>query len=187
MYSRALIFKSSLSDADILLQRLLAFTQKANRNHSMVEVLNLLALLEYKRGRQFKACEYLVKSLSIGREKQYVRSFLDEGAWMATLLPRLINQTGTSNEKNVGFAVLLLNEMTQHKEDKPDMRFASLTPREWEVLTLLLDAYTNSEISEKMGVTLQTVKYHIGNIYGKLNVKNRAQCLKLAQEYSTWK
>jgi ATP/maltotriose-dependent transcriptional regulator MalT len=77
--------------------------------------------------------------------------------------------------------------MTQHKEDKPDMRFASLTPREWEVLTLLLDAYTNSEISEKMGVTLQTVKYHIGNIYGKLNVKNRAQCLKLAQEYSTWK
>lgn len=184
VYSRALIFKNCLSDADILLQRLLAFDQKANRNHSMVEVLNLLALLEYSRGKQQRACEYLNKSLCVGTDKQYVRSYLDEGACMAKLLSAYIKQTDTFDEKNVGFAVFLLNEMTQRKADELDTLFESLTPREWEVLRLLLDAYTNSEISEKMGVTLQTVKYHIGNIYGKLNVKNRAQCLKLAQDYS---
>lgn len=57
-----------------------------------------------------------------------------------------------------------------------------LTAREKMVLELLLKANTNQEISIKLGISLRTVKTHTGNIYSKLGVKTRAQCMKLIRE-----
>jgi LuxR family maltose regulon positive regulatory protein len=50
------------------------------------------------------------------------------------------------------------------------------------VLELLVNAATNKEIGEKLGISLRTVKTHTGNIYGKLGLKNRAQCAKVVRE-----
>lgn len=57
-----------------------------------------------------------------------------------------------------------------------------LTAQEKKVLELLLNANTNKEISEKLSISLTTVKTHTGNIYSKLGVKNRTQCMRLIQE-----
>jgi LuxR family maltose regulon positive regulatory protein len=57
-----------------------------------------------------------------------------------------------------------------------------LTEQEKKVLELLARANTNEEISVKLGIALRTVKTHTGNIYSKLGVKNRAQCVNLARE-----
>lgn len=53
-----------------------------------------------------------------------------------------------------------------------------LSKREVEVLTLISKGYTNSEISEQLFVSQNTIKTHIKNIYLKLDVKNRIQALK---------
>ena len=57
-----------------------------------------------------------------------------------------------------------------------------LTPRELEVLDLLLYGYNNSKIAEKLCISTHTTKAHISSIYEKLNVTNRVQaivkCLK---------
>ena len=50
------------------------------------------------------------------------------------------------------------------------------------MLELIVNAATNKEISEKLGISIRTVKTHTGNIYGKLGLKNRAQCVKLVRE-----
>lgn len=57
-----------------------------------------------------------------------------------------------------------------------------LTEQEEKVLELLVKANTNKEISVKLGIGLRTVKTHTGNIYSKLGVKNRAQCVKVVRE-----
>jgi len=50
-----------------------------------------------------------------------------------------------------------------------------LTSRELEVLQLVAAGSTNGEIAQKLWVTEQTVKFHLSNVYRKLNVGNRTE------------
>jgi DNA-binding CsgD family transcriptional regulator len=57
-----------------------------------------------------------------------------------------------------------------------------LSERELEVLRLLASGRTNSEVAKDLFVSIGTVKSHTGNIYRKLQVKNRAEALARARE-----
>ena len=46
------------------------------------------------------------------------------------------------------------------------------------LLELLVAAFTNEEIGERLRIGIRTVKAHTGSIYDKLGVRNRAQCIK---------
>lgn len=52
-----------------------------------------------------------------------------------------------------------------------------LTERELHALHLIESGYTNKQIAQEMTVSLNTVKYQLKNIYGKLGVINRIQAL----------
>jgi DNA-binding NarL/FixJ family response regulator len=52
---------------------------------------------------------------------------------------------------------------------------SSLTPRELEVLQLVAAGSTNGEIASRLWVTEQTVKFHLSNVYRKLEVGNRTE------------
>jgi DNA-binding NarL/FixJ family response regulator len=54
-----------------------------------------------------------------------------------------------------------------------------LTPREHEVLKLIVRGYSNSEIAHEMGVVVDTVKSHVKNILMKLGVNSRSQAVAL--------
>ena len=60
-----------------------------------------------------------------------------------------------------------------------------LTDREIEVLLCIWDGLTNKEIAEELFVTLSTTKYHVSNLYLKLDVKNRNQVQVLQK--SLWR
>ena len=55
-----------------------------------------------------------------------------------------------------------------------------LTPRELEVLTLLADGLTQTEIAARLEISSKTVATHIEQILGKLGVRSRAQAVALA-------
>jgi LuxR family transcriptional regulator, maltose regulon positive regulatory protein len=57
-----------------------------------------------------------------------------------------------------------------------------LSERELEVLVLLAAGKSNRQIASELFVALSTVKTHIKNIYGKLDVRNRAQAVSRAGE-----
>lgn len=52
---------------------------------------------------------------------------------------------------------------------------SSLTPRELEVLRLVASGSSNGEIAQALWVTEQTVKFHLSNVYKKLEVSNRTE------------
>ena len=56
-----------------------------------------------------------------------------------------------------------------------------LTDREVDVLRCLWDGLTNKEIADRLYITVSTTKYHMGNLYVKLDVKNRNQVQVLYQ------
>ena len=57
-----------------------------------------------------------------------------------------------------------------------------LTERELEVLRLICEGCSNQQIAEDLVVSVNTIKKHTSNIYGKLGVRNRAQAAIRAQE-----
>jgi len=60
-----------------------------------------------------------------------------------------------------------------------DNPLSALTGRELEVLSSLSAGRNNKEIAYDQGVSANTVKFHIKNIYGKLQVSSRAQAVAL--------
>lgn len=63
----------------------------------------------------------------------------------------------------------------------------SLTERELEVLYLIAAGLSNKEIGKKLDMTINTVKTHIKNIYGKLQVNRRVQVVTKAKELNLLK
>ena len=52
---------------------------------------------------------------------------------------------------------------------------AILTPAEWRILDEVRTGATNAEIAIRLGISPYTVKYHVSNILGKLELRNRRQ------------
>ncbi len=57
-----------------------------------------------------------------------------------------------------------------------------LTERELEVLRCIQERWSNQEIAEKLCISLSTTKYHVGNLYFKLDVKNRKEAQQVIQQ-----
>ena len=55
-----------------------------------------------------------------------------------------------------------------------------LTPREIEVLERLAEGLANKAIALRLGISDQTVKFHIASIIGKLGATNRTHAVRLA-------
>jgi NarL family two-component system response regulator LiaR len=60
---------------------------------------------------------------------------------------------------------------------------ADLTPRELELLTLMTRGLGNQQIATQLSIALPTVKFHITNILGKLQVENRTEAVLLALKH----
>ena len=57
-----------------------------------------------------------------------------------------------------------------------------LTPREAEVLALLQDGHTNSQIADELSIGIETVRTHARNIYRKLGIASRRELARLARQ-----
>ena len=57
-----------------------------------------------------------------------------------------------------------------------------LTTREYEILSTVVDGYTNKDIAEKFAISEQTVKHHLTNIFEKVGVSNRLELALRAVE-----
>lgn len=55
--------------------------------------------------------------------------------------------------------------------------FEQLTQRERELLAMLSEGRTNQQIAYDLGISLNTVKFHLKNLFSKLDVSNRAQAV----------
>lgn len=56
-----------------------------------------------------------------------------------------------------------------------------LTNREQEILRLVAEGHSNAQLASMLWITEQTVKFHLSNVYRKLNVANRTEAARWAQ------
>jgi LuxR family maltose regulon positive regulatory protein len=135
----------------------------------------------------------LERALTLAEPEGLMRIFLDEGPPMA----RLLHQAAARGVVPEYVARLLAAfEMADDRRPTTDRELPAsslahrpssalvepLSERELEVLQLVAEGLTNQEIASRLYLSLNTVKVHTRNIYGKLDVHSRTQAIARSQE-----
>ena len=188
--ARALVALDRAGEALPLLERLLSAAQTMDRWGDAIRYLAQQALAYHTIRDLPSALTCLDQALILAEPEGYVRLFVDEGPPMQELLQairheqpatspayidKLLAAFGTATTDNVPVAGRPLS-------DTQTWGVESLSRRELEVLRLMAIGSKYKEVAEKLVISLNTVRYHAKNIYGKLGVHSRAQAVARGQE-----
>jgi LuxR family maltose regulon positive regulatory protein len=193
LVARVLVNLKQPSEALAFLEQQIAFIEDQGRQTSrrMIEVQNLRALAFLAQTELDQALEALGHALSIAEPGGFVRIFVDEGEPMIRLLrhaaSRGIRPEYTSK-------LIAAGEESAHKDTAAELRrpgpravpaqplVEPLSDREMDVLRLLATGRSNPEIGQELFIATSTVRSHLKNIYGKLNVHRRWDAVHRAEE-----
>lgn len=194
--SGASVESGPLASAAGLLDRLLGLAEAGERRSSAIAILVERALVERARGDVPTALAALERAVHLAASERFIRVFVDEGASMAALLVALLAKRRSSVATSFApvariHAERLLGHLAPTGEALPrdDVTPASLagslpeslTRREQDVLGLLAEGLTNTEIAERLFIGVGTVKTHVNNLLGKLAAGNRTQAIARAR------
>jgi LuxR family maltose regulon positive regulatory protein len=183
--ARVLIIQNRFEQALSLLGRLHQIVRAIEKMQSVLETLMLQAMALSGQGHKEQALIKLKQALAIGKSENYMRIFVDEGPPMARLLYEAVARGIAPDYTRRLLAAFPVAEPEQ--TDPPQAQAPTsglvepLSERELEVLQLIAEGLTNQEIADRLFLSLNTVKVHTRNIYGKLGVSSRTQAVAKAQ------
>jgi NarL family two-component system response regulator LiaR len=123
-----------------------------------------------------------VVALTSFEEKDLVREALQAGAISYLLknvtAEELASAIRAAHSGQSTLAPEAVEALMQMPEPDP-VTIYDLTPRELQVLALLVEGLSNPEIAERLTVSRSTAKAHVSNILSKLGVSNRAEAITL--------
>jgi len=184
--ARVRIAEGKTKEAHSLLARLAEATAAGGRRGRHIQVLVLQALALDAQNDSIGALAALEKALSLAEPEGYVRVFVDGGQPMADLLRAALSQGLLPDYVSQLLAGFGMQDQGPKPAISPPPQPAALveplSERELEVLHLISAGHTNQEIAARLVVTLNTVKKHTSNIYGKLEVNSRTQAIARARE-----
>jgi len=131
------------------------------KNHPSLEIVMLTIYQDMES--IFQALEagangYLLKGTASKALFEAIRDVASGGAPFTSEIARMVVRHFRRNQKVV-------------REDE------RLSPRESQVLDLLSAGYRYKEIGDELGISVETVKFHVKNICEKMHVRNRAEAI----------
>lgn len=72
-----------------------------------------------------------------------------------------------------------LSFLEKTKQEEQNSNLEDLSQRERQIFNLIVAGRTNKEIASDLNISVNTVKFHLKNVYEKLNIKSRKEALKL--------
>ena len=186
---RSAIHAGQLQRARELLARELPTALAQGRAHRQMKLHILGALLELRHGTASAAHRSLRKALRLAEPGGFISVFLEEGEAVLRLLQEeqvtLASSTVVPLGVSAGFVERLLEaggvSAVEGRRREDSNSLEPLTDREIEILVQLTNGASNRETANKIFVSENTVKYHLKNIYTKLNVSSRIQAINAAR------
>ena len=162
------------------------------------------ALLHDAEGRLIDALTTLERALLLAQPGGLIRVFADAGPRVLPLLERLAAQnvaptfvhkirSAASATPSAAYpaapsrslldgAGVASPQKAAYSAGNSNALSEPLTLRELDVLAALGQRLTSREIADALGISAHTVKHHIGNILGKLQVEDRRQAIARARQ-----
>ncbi len=172
----------SLSDVHRYLARQEKFAEQHTLLGWLIEIWIVRALMYHVEGKAEDAQRAILAALDASAPRGYFRIFLDEADLMRPLLESV--EPHLKDNALSAFVKRLLEAMPgEFAKGKTHLTHAEiLSDRELEVLRLLAAGQSYKEIGQQLFLSLNTVQFHVKNIYGKLLVNKRVQAIEKARE-----
>jgi LuxR family maltose regulon positive regulatory protein len=196
-WARLMIRLGRLSEARTELQWAIRIARGRRRRRRELKLLIMLALAQHAEGRINLARRALLEALEIGLPRQFVRSFLDEQGPAVQMLRELRRSFDglpemAQREAVLGYldhllaeagepGVLVLGATAAVAEAVPHT-LEALTAKERRLLTYVAMGLSNKDLAERLSVSTNTVKWHLRNIFEKLQINNRMQAVAVARQ-----
>jgi LuxR family maltose regulon positive regulatory protein len=191
---RGLLARGDLDQAQSNLATALNQCQRDGRGLTEMRLSLLRVVALYRQGKASAALRLMLQQAERAVRDGLRRPFVEFRHMLQPLIPSLIEtgqRTPIGNDP-LGWQNLVasLGATADVKVSSPGALATmagleerlSVTPREVEILSFLDYGMTNAEIGRRLGISLPTVKWHLGNLYLKLNVKNRASAIRFARD-----
>ncbi|RLT96354.1 LuxR C-terminal-related transcriptional regulator [Ketobacter sp.] len=140
------------------------------------------AVIYAHQGRQEEALQEVRASLKYGGLACFNRTVFDEAPGSAALLMQAVQSNVLQPLPEL--YRLMFQDLLQHDDQQQMHRFVvePLTDKEKEVLNLLQSGLRNKDVAARANISLTTTKWHLKNVYAKLNVSNRTEAVAKARE-----
>ncbi|MBN1994244.1 MAG: hypothetical protein JW953_16220, partial [Anaerolineae bacterium] len=180
-----------------LADRLIAGTIQGQYIPVALEALLLRAQIHAVLGNQQTGRADYVRALELAEPEGFIGVFVEQGPPVAQALANLVKQNrlgivqpGYVERILAAFSTSQSPGATGGKQSAPDLPAETrpvaliepLTDRELEVLGLMAEGLKYQEIATKLFISLNTVRFHVKAVYGKLNVNNRTQAIETARQ-----
>ncbi|RKT27018.1 LuxR family maltose regulon positive regulatory protein [Paraburkholderia sp. RAU2J] len=186
LQARVLMAENAADKAVVFLERSLDTVAAVGLHYQEALVCVLLAIALEKSQAFDKALIALGRALRIGMTNGMINSFVDEGRPMRALLSRFRQVSGDVSTEETLYVDRLLGAFDEvHNRTASPMPVNAVTSpantlsaRELEVLNFVARGLSNKEIGRSLQLAPETVKWHLKNIFEKLNVNSRIEAVQ---------
>jgi LuxR family maltose regulon positive regulatory protein len=182
--ARVMLAMGHLTDSLELLDRVLVNAEKAGRLEHAIEIRIIKTQINEMLGDNEKAQIHLSTALEMASVHGFVRIFLDERPALEPLISKLIHSGPTGVESGVSISYIheVLSGFGEKSPTKVQTLVEELSPRELEILELISIGLSNKEISDRLFLSINTIKGYNHTIFGKLGVQNRTEAANRARD-----
>jgi LuxR family maltose regulon positive regulatory protein len=167
---------------------------KSQQQTVALEALMLRAQMHAALEDQAASRADYLETLELAEREGFIGVFVDGGQPVAEALADLVKQKQSGNISQE-YIQRILEAFSQSRlprdqqparvppdGSRPTGLVEPLTGRELDVLHLMAEGLKYKEIAARLFISLNTVRYHVKAIYGKLNAGNRIQAIEIARQ-----
>ena len=173
------------------LKSLVARLEGGGRRYSAAEARALLCASFWKDGKKSLAFREFGELTAYASKVGLRRTILD---WRTALIPLMeayidAHSGGLQSADRVAeldYVEALLQGESNRLLPSPERETAvqRLTNRERELLSLVSSGYSNGEIAQALGLSINTVKWHLKNAYEKLDARGRVDAVRIYEAFT---
>ena len=180
---RYTIAQNKPENAIEIISPILDYSKKKGNKRRLIELLLLKAIALHQQDKLNPALESLQVAFSLAEPEGFQGVFIDEGKRIISLLNLAINHHICPDFAEKLLRKILLEQSSTNASPQTISGHViePLSEREIEVLSLIAQGFSNTEIAKRLFISLSTVKGHTTNIFGKLGVKNRTQAVSFGR------
>jgi LuxR family transcriptional regulator, maltose regulon positive regulatory protein len=174
-YARLLTAQGKADASLLILERIASAAQSFHMDWLLYHSWIMQAIVHYQAGCIDRAIDIMNRLFEKTSRlaSNPARIYLDSGEAARSLLQEIIRRGIHREYSSTLLSLFPPQRMSVSTPEMPE----TLTERELEVLHLMADGLKNQEIADRLVISLNTIRYHLKNVFGKLGVSTRTAAI----------
>ena len=161
------------------------FYRVCHRTYHLIENCILQAICFFRTENKEMAMKYIEEAVLLAQKYKIAGLFISEGLACSEVLQNY-KRVCDNPKVNKTFLQNLILGSQMFGEIYPTLYAVNLnkklTKNEIKVILLMAEGLKNAEITERLNISIATVKTHINHIFAKLHAENRVQAINIAKQ-----